>query len=493
MVAAAPKSPYTPILPAGERAAAPLRSLASAGGLGSLSQDSLAWVGIAAMVFAVAVFAFAIREAWRGGISVRLAVTLGIAFNLAMLLLPLLFSRDVYSYALEGRIVSIYHANPYVAVPANYPYDPVARLIGPKWIDTPSVYGPVFTLMSATLTKYVHGIADMILAYKLIAVAASIGTLGVVSRLVARVRPERAAFAAVLLGWNPVVLFHSVASGHNDMLVALAVACAIALVHARRDLLATGVLALGVLVKATAVFPLGLLILFAVARKPRGERTSTFAKLVAVAGVIGIGFSAPFEQTSDPTLGMANLATHTGWLAPSRMFHDSITHWLDRAGLPGLATVAGGLVRAAFPLAFVVSLAFIVVYVARRAGRLSSVAEGGAWAWVLLLFALTGPVLLPWYIVWMLPLAWLLPDEARNATVALAILFALSEVIAEPMRAPHLFGGVLLVVHYVITTLVFGVLVYVLADLRRRARLDLSLESMPAEIQGEVPAQAGQR
>src|SRR3546814_4695308 len=52
----------------------------------------------------------------------------------------------------------------------------------------------------------------------------------VVAGLVRRVRPEREAFAVALVGLNPVVLFQSAASGHNDLLVALAIAVALALV-----------------------------------------------------------------------------------------------------------------------------------------------------------------------------------------------------------------------------------------------------------------------
>ena len=48
-------------------------------------------------------------------------------------------------------------------------------------------------------------------------------------------RPARAAFAVAAFGLNPVVLFQSVASGHNDLLVALAVAGAFALVLARAN------------------------------------------------------------------------------------------------------------------------------------------------------------------------------------------------------------------------------------------------------------------
>jgi hypothetical protein len=48
-----------------------------------------------------------------------------------------------------------------------------------------------------------------------------------------RVRPGRVAFAAAAYGLNPVVLFLAVGSGHNDVLVALSIIGAVALLTSR--------------------------------------------------------------------------------------------------------------------------------------------------------------------------------------------------------------------------------------------------------------------
>ena len=69
--------------------------------------------------------------------------------------------------------------------------------------------------------------------------AASLGSLWFVVRLVGRVRPQRQAYAAAMIGLNPVVLFHTVGGGHVDVLVMLAVAAAIYLVATQRELPAT--------------------------------------------------------------------------------------------------------------------------------------------------------------------------------------------------------------------------------------------------------------
>ena len=64
-------------------------------------------------------------------------------------------------------------------------------------------------------------------------------------RLVKKVRPDRAVFAVAVIGLNPIVVYQVVGGGHNDMLVAFFVACAVSCVFAKRDLAAALCLGLG--------------------------------------------------------------------------------------------------------------------------------------------------------------------------------------------------------------------------------------------------------
>ena len=168
----------------------------------------------------------------------------------------MLFSRDVYSYAYYGRIAGVYGQNPYVATPADFPNDPLAALVGPKWIDTPAVYGPLFTGVTSLLARWIDTVEGLVATFRLLAIAASLGTVALIAATTRRVWPARAAFAAAAFGLNPVVLFQSAASGHNDLWVALAIAAAFWLLLSGRELPAIAVLTLGTLVKATAGLPL---------------------------------------------------------------------------------------------------------------------------------------------------------------------------------------------------------------------------------------------
>jgi alpha-1,6-mannosyltransferase len=473
-VAATPSSPFQPILSSGARPFGPFRGLSAVVGLDRLSSAGLATVGVAAVLLAAAAFVLVLRAAWRGEVSLRVVLGLAVAYHAVVLLLPLLFSRDVYSYAYIGRIAGTYHANPYVLTPADYPRDPLAAFVGPKWVSTPAVYGPLFTQIASLITRAVGSISGWISAFQVLAAAASLGTIALVTWLSGRLMPGRRAFAVAAFGLNPVVVFQSVGSGHNDLLVALGVAGALALVVLRRELLATVVLALATLVKVVAAIPLALLVVAVVARRPRDQRVRALIGHAGAALATGLLFAAPFLQTKDPTLGVAELATHEGWLAPSRLFRRA----LDAVSGDTLGVVS----RLAFGLVLVVALVAIARWLVRRGSALDPAAEGASWGWGLLCLMLLGPVLLPWYVTWALPLVWLLPSVPRSVLLGTSVALGVSQFSAEPARYPGAFDANLFVGHYVLTPIVVLLLGWLLLDLWRRFRAGTPLEDEPREV-----------
>jgi hypothetical protein len=479
LVAATPGSPFTPVLPS--EPGGPFRWVAELVGLDTVHGNALAAVGVVAVSFAATAFLLVLRECRRGTISARTAIGLAVAYHLALLLLPLLFSRDVYSYAYYGKIAAAYHANPYVVTPADYPTDPLASFVGPKWVDTPAVYGALWTQVSALVTRLAEDVGAIVSTFRVIAIAASLATVVVVAGLVRRVRPDREAFAVALVGLNPVVLFQSASSGHNDLLVALAIAGAMALVFSGRELWATAALALGTLVKVTAAVPLLLFWVAVAARRPRGERVRAVAPHLLVAGALALLAAAPFANTDDPTLGVAELGSHEGWLAPSRFFRRVVD------ALSG--DVLGFVPRIAFALAAVGAIVLVARAVWRRRPGVAADLVGASWGWGLLCLMLLGPVLLPWYVTWALPLGWLLPRVPRTVLIGTGLALTVSQWTSEPAAFGSAYDANLLFGHYVVTPAVIALLGWLLLDLWRRSRSGAALEDEP----GEVPAAAGER
>ena len=470
VAASRPGSPFTPPLYPGGEAPAWLQAPARWLGLDRLPREVIAAVGGVLVFGLVIAFLFVLRAAWRGEISVRTVVIVTILLHVLAVAMPLFLSRDVYSYSIYGRMVSAHGANPYVQVPAAFTADPAYPLVSVDWIDSRSVYGPAFSAIAAGITAIVSSPAAMVLAFKLLAAIAGLATTALVWAAARRVIPARAAFAAILVGWNPVVVFHGVAGAHNDALLGLAIAGGVLALLARRDLVATGLLTLATLVKVSGGVPLFMAVAGRVARRPPGARLGVVARHVAVAVLVSLPFVIPFMQTEDPTLGTLELATRQGWLAPSRFLLVALRAAGRAVGGEVAGDVATLAVRVAFPLLFAWVVLVLVRHLLRDGRRIEPPLVVAAMGWAGLVSLLVSPVLLPWYAAWVMPLAWILPRPARGGAVLLSMALAATELVAEPSRSPGVYEAVAFGLHWVATPIVLLVLVRLVLELRRRAR-----------------------
>jgi len=165
-------------------------------------------------------------------------------------------SGDVASYAAYGRIAALGH-NPYTFTPnllpggANNPY---TMIVGVKWQETPSVYGPVATWTHLFAALIGGERAWLTIWMLMIMMGASFLATGYVLLRTAE-NPVRAALLWVA---NPLLIFELVIGGHLDAFLSLFAIAAI--VMSRRCTRPWHDLAVGVLVgiaggiKITAAF-----------------------------------------------------------------------------------------------------------------------------------------------------------------------------------------------------------------------------------------------
>ena len=488
IVSSTPRSPYYPVLPDGVAAQGPLRWIADAMALQRLNDAGLMLVGLLAVVAAAVGFILILREAWHRRVSVRLVFALAIAFHLLVLTLPLLFSRDVYSYAYYGRIWTTYGGNPYVLTPSDFPINSLWKLTWPGWRATPSVYGPLFTWVSIVTTGVLHSVHSVIRGFQVVAAISSIGTMLVVYRLVKRVRPERAVFAVAVIGLNPIVVYQVVGGGHNDVIVAFFVACAVSFVFARRDLAAAVCLGLGMSVKASAVVPLILLTVAIAANADPGRRARVLAKYAAVVGGIWLLLAAPFLQSTNPTLGMFELSSHDSGKAPGQLLVHALT-WVGTS-VGGPAAEKPAMILAHLLLFGLTAVG--VWMIARRIWLDPSArrptAQVAAWGWALLTVILLAPMLGAWYLVWVLPLAWALPRVARRTLVILCVAFTVTELVTENSNLPELLRSVRLPFGHPVA---IAVCLWIGVDLIRRLRRGVPLDAETPEHQFGDAFEAG--
>jgi hypothetical protein len=144
----------------------------------------------------------------------------GAAFLLVQVFAPILFSTDVYAYALYGRVVSVYHANPYDLAPPVPANDQFLRYFGQEYL--PSWYGPVWTLISAGLAKFGgDDVALTVLLFRLTAVLAALACAALIWASLRLRSPGQAMSGLVFFLWNPLVVLETGLSGHNDSVMLL--------------------------------------------------------------------------------------------------------------------------------------------------------------------------------------------------------------------------------------------------------------------------------
>lgn len=373
----------------------------------------------------LATVAYVVVLACAGAIGRRLAIGAIVTFHVLFMLAPPLLSQDVFSYLAYARLGVLHHLNPYTHSPDAVPTDPIFVFAGSK--DASSVYGPLFTIATYPLAKL--GVPVAFWTLKAVAALSSLGVVALAWRCAERLGRDPV-FVAIAIGLNPLILVHVVGGAHNDGLVVfLALAGMLALLSAGTErsprqtrarertagFLVTGAAGL----KASA----GLLLPFLVLAGRR--RLQTIAGALAAALAIAGASLAVFGTAAFDAFGLLgqNQERTSRWSVPQKV-------------ADGLGGITGASVdtlvhftRGAFAAAFGITLAILL----RRTLRAPPGAAHwiGAAGWSTLALLLASAWLVPWYAVWLVPLAAL--SESRRLLGASIALCAYMLVIAVPL------------------------------------------------------------
>lgn len=282
-------------------------------------------------------------------------------------------SHDLWSYAMYGRILALHGADPYRIAPGAFTHDSILHLVGRGWRHTLSAYGPVFTGYAGVAAWCAgRSMLALRLAFQVPAAAAILGSIAVAVRVSASERP------IALIGLQPVVWGSVVNGGHNDAWIAFLAIAAIALAMAQRPGFAGCCIAVGALVKITAILAVPGLVLWLLAR---GDRRSAVRFVMASAGITALGVAAAPRSLTGAARATAGVITRASIWQVAVAAH---------AMTPGLVASIG-----------IAATGAITVAGAWRARHAATPAPAVAIG--LFTYTVIGAYTLPWYAVWALP------------------------------------------------------------------------------------------
>jgi alpha-1,6-mannosyltransferase len=359
-------------------------------------------IGLSAVLIVMLV-AYAALLASVRTLSMRAIVITVLALHAILLFSPPQQLTDVFNYLGYARLGGLHHLNPYTHPIASEMHDPVYRFS--TWHHLLSPYGPLFTALTYPLAWLSLPVAYWTL--KVITVLLSLTFIALVAQC-ARALGRDPRFAILFVAANPIFLMYAIPGFHNDFFMLVPSTAAVAFLLSHRDRSAGAALMLAIAVKFTA----GLLLPFLlIAARPNIRRRRIIEGCV-IAGIPLLVMNLALFGLSLPNLSdQATLLTN--WSVPN-LFGLAIG---IGGGTPGLLRVLN--------VAVVIAVALLV---RQRRDWLA----GAGWATFALIVSLAW--LVPWYLVWLLPLAALSTNvRLRQAALGLTVFLVLTFMPATDM------------------------------------------------------------
>jgi hypothetical protein len=283
------------------------------------------------------------------------------------------------------------------------------------WNEFASPYGPVWYAVAGV--PYVLGGDDLranVIGHKAVTALFLLGT-GVLAYLIAeRIRTGTGIAALVAVTWNPLMLFETAGNAHNDIVMVFFAVAAFWALASHRWLLVFALLALSVATKYGFVI-LGPLILAYMLRR-RDVRPRTILISLALGAVTGMLVYLPFYQGAE-TLEVIRRQSSYNTSSPAALLDAALISW-------------GGMTpeESSSFVKLLVMPPYLLIYgwlVWRVRGQLESLVRMSVIALFLLLLIATW-WFWPWYVIWVVPLAALLP---RRGAALIGLSFSASAML----------------------------------------------------------------
>lgn len=338
-----------------------------------------------------------------------------VLFTIPLLLVYPYGAADIFDNIVHGRILSIYHANPFSLAAVNFKNDPFVAYS--FWKNAPSAYGPLWEAVAGAAAWLAgDGIVTNIIVFKLLPGLFLFASAALVALLLRKSSPAKALAGVVLLAWNPLVLYETLGNGHNDIVMAFWFLAAALALQNKRFTIAIALLTLGGLVKYIPFLLIPIAGMIALASLPDRKAQIKFLLITSatILGLLAAGF-LPF-WIGPETLTLARRA---------HLFTSSIPTIIYLKLIPQLGEPAAGTYVSAAAALITLGFTLWQAFQARRNPNWISFLQASFY--VIIFYLLVAcPFFQVWYAIWPIVIA---APLLSGAEIGLAVLFSFTALL----------------------------------------------------------------
>ena len=332
-------------------------------------------------------------------------------------------SQDVFSYMAHGFLGTLPGGNPLTQA-ANAARD---TAIGPilasyGWTTDAGItpYGIIWTQIEVGIMKLCGlNVPAALVLFKSVVAAASLGTAYCIWSFLGRVRPADQLTGTLAYLWNPLFIVEFAAEGHNDAVMLLFVAAALAGCAAQRPFASTLAQLCAVISKYVPIlFAPAQLVFLWKSRRSAAHLAVGITAAIAAAGVLAAVLYAPLWVGSHSFDGLLQRGEP---MSSATLFGG--LNWILRRS--PLSAQAG-------PLTLALIYLPVLAFIAWRSLRVTDAASlARAFAWIAVAYALVAsPDYWPWYVC--MPVALILVADT-DGLLWLAVLMSFTARLCAPL------------------------------------------------------------
>jgi alpha-1,6-mannosyltransferase len=351
----------------------------------------------------------------RPGVPIRYLTWILVLWLVPMLVVAPVFSREVFSYAAQGEMMSR-HINPYDYGTSILGVGPYPNPVDPLWSNTPAPYGPLFLMIDGFLANVsLHHELFTVVLLRLFALAGVALIAWCIPKLTrAYGRDPGPVFVLAVL--NPLVILTLVGAAHNDAVMVGLLLAGFTAAKYNHPVWGVVLCALAAAIKVPAA--LGIVYVgweWLGTGTPWRQRIRPLVTAGLVSGAIMLALSVMSGLGVGWIKNLATPGTVRSWLAPATGVGMGLT---DVLHVVGLGVSQGGVltVTRVLGLGAAAAASAYLLAVSDRIGALRALGIS------LLLFVVLGPVVQPWYLTWgIILLAPIAVGRTRSVLIAVSV------------------------------------------------------------------------